>query len=314
MPFLKVGESRSVPCNLYYQTHGTGTKKVFFVMGLLMSHRAWRTQVNAFRKEQPKEYFPQNETDDMFLDDYQICVYDNRGAGQSDSPSGRYTTSMMAADALELLQHLKWEEVHVVGISMGGMISQELAYLMTSHAYAASQPRLLSLSLSCTHAGGRYAFSTFEGVTRIGKSLFIKDVETRVKNSLPLLYSEKHLAIPENFERYWRAGVERSKLDGPSRLTTFVGHTTAVQTHYVSEERLAQIRDSGVPILLLTGDEDKLVRWQNSNILNSLLKPAEYVVFKGSGHGINHENRDEFNAALFRNFQRGIDHVKQGQQ
>jgi len=282
-------------------------------MGFLVSHRGWRPQVNAFRKEQPQEYFPHNETDDMFVDDYEICVFDNRGVAQSETPSGRYTTSMLAQDALEIMQHLGWKTVHVVGISMGGMISQELAYAMTEPGYAASQPKLLSLTLSCTHPGGRYALAPMAGLIGIVTSLFEKDPEKRAKAALPMLYSDKHLAIPENFERYWRSSVERSRLDGPPRMACFYGQTAAVQTHYMTSAKLDTIKNSGVPVLIVTGDVDKLVRAENSRVLNDALKPAEYIVFHGSGHGINHENRDDFNAAMFRNIQRGILR-EQGQQ
>lgn len=60
---------------------------------------------------------------------YSCLIYDNRGIGASDAPLLRYTTSEMARDAVELLDHVGWKDarsVHVVGISMGGMIGQEL--------------------------------------------------------------------------------------------------------------------------------------------------------------------------------------------
>jgi pimeloyl-ACP methyl ester carboxylesterase len=62
-------------------------------------------------------------------DQYSCLVIDNRGIGQSGKPLMRYSTSEMAKDVLEILDHIKWTEkrsVHVIGISMGGMISQEL--------------------------------------------------------------------------------------------------------------------------------------------------------------------------------------------
>lgn len=62
-------------------------------------------------------------------DKYTCLIFDNRGMGESDKPILRYTTSEMAKDIVELLDHVGWTEprsVHVVGISMGGMISQEL--------------------------------------------------------------------------------------------------------------------------------------------------------------------------------------------
>lgn len=64
-------------------------------------------------------------------DKYSCLIFDNRGMGESDKPLLRYTTSEMAKDVVELLNHVGWTEdrsVHVVGISMGGMISQELVW------------------------------------------------------------------------------------------------------------------------------------------------------------------------------------------
>jgi len=65
-------------------------------------------------------------------DRYTCCLFDNRGMGESDKPVLRYTTSEMARDIVELLNHIGWTDhksVHVVGISMGGMIAQELVSL-----------------------------------------------------------------------------------------------------------------------------------------------------------------------------------------
>ena len=58
-----------------------------------------------------------------------MTIVDNRGIGESDKPLSRYSTSEMAKDTLEVLDHVAWtskRELHIVGISMGGMISQEL--------------------------------------------------------------------------------------------------------------------------------------------------------------------------------------------
>lgn len=60
---------------------------------------------------------------------YSCLIFDNRGIGASDKPLMRYSTSEMAKDTIELLDHVGWTSeraVHVIGISMGGMIAQEL--------------------------------------------------------------------------------------------------------------------------------------------------------------------------------------------
>lgn len=56
--------------------------------------------------------------------------------GDSDTPLMRYSTSEMAKDIIELVDHLGWtaeRELHIIGVSMGGMISQELVYDFRAH-------------------------------------------------------------------------------------------------------------------------------------------------------------------------------------
>ena len=60
---------------------------------------------------------------------YSSLIFDNRGMGESDKPLMRYSTSEMAKDVFELLNHIGWtseRQLHIIGISMGGMIAQEM--------------------------------------------------------------------------------------------------------------------------------------------------------------------------------------------
>ena len=71
---------------------------------------------------------------------YSCLIFDNRGMGESDKPLSRYSTSEMAKDAIEVLDQVGWtsnRELHVVGISMGGMIAQEV---VSSTGYFQSIP------------------------------------------------------------------------------------------------------------------------------------------------------------------------------
>ena len=78
------------------------------------------------------KWYWQRQTKDFGHDQsskYTCLIFDNRGMGESDKPTMLYSTSEMAKDTIELLDHVGWtaqRQTHVVGISMGGMIAQEL--------------------------------------------------------------------------------------------------------------------------------------------------------------------------------------------
>jgi hypothetical protein len=78
------------------------------------------------------KYAWQRQTKDLAhkkSDQYSSLILDNRGIGDSDKPLQRYSTSEMAKDVIEVLDEVGWtgkRELHIIGISMGGMIAQEM--------------------------------------------------------------------------------------------------------------------------------------------------------------------------------------------
>ena len=111
---------------IHYNVEGSG-EPLFLIMGFSGSRMAWFFQRRAFRK------------------DLQVVTFDNRGVGHSDKPPGPYSMRMMADDVVGLMDHLDIEKAHVLGVSMGGMIAQEIAI---------SHPgRVRKLVLASTFAG-----------------------------------------------------------------------------------------------------------------------------------------------------------------
>lgn len=120
-------------------------------MGLGGFKWSWQRQIKDFGHDQGSKY--------------SCLIFDNRGMGESDKPVMRYSTSEMAQDILDLLDYLGWKakrQLHVIGVSMGGMIAQEMVGRKPAckereraliHLQAYLQPeRIASLSLISTAA------------------------------------------------------------------------------------------------------------------------------------------------------------------
>lgn len=94
--------------NVSYHIDGQGVP-LLFIHGLGSSSRDWENQLP------------------FFQDHYQIITYDLRGHGKTDKPKAPYTIPLFANDAAQLCQALVQQPIHVIGHSLGGMISFQLA-------------------------------------------------------------------------------------------------------------------------------------------------------------------------------------------
>jgi len=273
---------------MYYELHGEGDIKLMLVMGFATSCKAWEGTI---------EYFiSQGNT--------QVLVMDNRGYCRSEIPTGRFTTREMAKDLVELIHHVGWEHCHVVGISMGGMITLELSLMIPA--------KILSLSLAVTHAGHWPAsIPPFSGLVLLGKQMAASSVDERAHGISHLIYSQKFLntKIDDKTTMYDRVKqnlIRRITSEPKTDLKGVIGQMGAVSTHYVSIDNLKKLQQSGIPIVIMTGTDDNLVKPSNSHSLKEYLKPAEFLVFEGAGHAVNVECFDEFNACILRNMKRAI--------
>ncbi|KAI8319249.1 alpha/beta-hydrolase [Martensiomyces pterosporus] len=114
------------------------------------------------------------------LGDYTICVFDNCGSGKSTIAPGPYRISQMAKDAQLVLDHLGWkDDIHVVGVSLGGMIAQELCLLNSKCETGDrnSPPRFASVTLVDTWHSSALAVPTakevkfsFNGMSALGSN------------------------------------------------------------------------------------------------------------------------------------------------
>jgi len=216
----------------------------------------------------------------------QVLTMDNRGAGESSIPSGRYTTSSMAHDWKAVVAHLKWERPHVMGVSMGGMIAQEFALIDLA--------KIASLSLFVTHAGEFFtAWAPMSGAFMVAAQLFSSSPADKVMRQMQILFSKATMSQPGSpkYIRLRDAFADRMKSigGGVDTLGAFASQYAATNTHRVSDRRLREIRDSRVPVMVLRGDEDHLVKVGNSDKLAKVLG-VDCIVLPDTGHGMMEES------------------------
>jgi 3-oxoadipate enol-lactonase len=260
---------------LYYEEHGSG-EPLLLIMGLAADSTAWMFQVPEFAQH------------------YRTIIFDNRGVGRSSKPAGPYTIHEMADDAAGLLDVLHVPRTHVVGVSMGGMIAQELAIRHPE--------RVHGLVLACTfpEPDADIERNRRFSVQQLGASISDGgDVRIDLKainpmdflqQLLPLVFNQQFIAneLPKLLQ------VFSGALQYGFSMEAILGQVAAVMGHKATD-RLSQIP---APTLVITGDADRLVPPANSDILAKGIPGAKLVKIPGGSHGFNFETPEVFNRAV----------------
>lgn len=210
---------------------------------------------------------------------YRVLRFDNRGIGKSDKPRGPYSSRLLADDAKALVDHLGIRGFHLMGVSMGGMISQEYAL-----AYGGD---LKSLTLACTY-GKADAFC---------QTMFAMWADLAQKTDVPFVMRDVALwAFTGPFfnERPNDAAefaAAMASLD--MSLEAYLAQLAVIQAHD-AQERAKAIK---VPTLVLAGEEDILIPVRLSKELQQAIPHAQWKTVPG-GHACLWETPDPFNTAF----------------
>jgi 3-oxoadipate enol-lactonase len=260
---------------LYYEEHGSG-EPLLLIMGLAADSMAWLFQLPAFAER------------------YRTIVFDNRGVGRSSKPAGPYTIQAMADDTAGLLNAIGIEQAHVVGVSMGGMIAQELALRHPQ--------RVRSLVLACTYPEP-------DEEIRIGRSSSIAQLGGSVgadgAAQLDLATVDPMMIFQTLLPKVFSLSFIQNQLASLMQLfggalqwgfsvEAIMAQVDAVMSHSATD-RLGNIR---TPTLVITGDSDLLIPPANSDLIASRIPGARLVKIPGGTHGFNFETPDVFNREI----------------
>ncbi|CAN8101034.1 unnamed protein product [Discula destructiva] len=310
---LPVAQGRGGPLKIAWEIHGSGPIRLVFLMGLGSFKSGWQRQTLHFGHERSSQY--------------SVLSLDNRGIGDSDAPLMRYSTSEMARDALEVLEHIGWlppnadaadaaalalpRTLHVIGISMGGMIAQELACLVPT--------AISTLNLISTAAAIENTTTFWENMANRAQMLVPKSIEASVRGAARNMFPVAFLAAPDathlpdtsgatpgvrppfegsgggayllfgtNYERF-AASEMHKRLDGV-RFTTkgFLLQLIAAGWHHKSRAQLAEMADrlGRERILVMHGTEDRMISVPHAHKLREYLAGEGLTVHirEGMGH------------------------------
>jgi 3-oxoadipate enol-lactonase len=248
------------------------------LMGLGSDAHGWELQLPAFSAR------------------HRVVLVDNRGAGRSGKPPGPYTMGLLADDAAAVLDAAGIARAHVVGISMGGMIAQELVLRHPDRVgalvLAATFARPGAEVRDVTERGSQAILgeSPMAVLARGAADLSKLDVQELFRFLMPLVFTRAWMKDNRAFlQNYFL----RSMGYGFS-LPAFFGQVSAVMAHD-TVERLPSVR---APTLVITGSEDGLIPPHHSDELSRLVPGASLERVAGGSHGFNFERAELFNEAV----------------
>ncbi|MBB3950241.1 3-oxoadipate enol-lactonase [Aureimonas jatrophae] len=199
---------------------------------------------------------------ERLADRFECLLADMRGHGLSDAPAGPYAISGLADDTLGLLDHLGWGRVHLVGLSVGGLVAQEIAARAPARVAALAlldtaarigEPAMWNERIAAVEAGGTAAIA--DGVIR-------------------RWFSAGYLSREPDAAAGWRNMLARTPSAG------YAATCAAIRDADLTE-RLAAIR---APTLVLVGDEDQSTPPDLVRATADRIAASRFEVVAGAGH------------------------------
>jgi 3-oxoadipate enol-lactonase len=232
---------------LHWEDTGGSGPPVLLIMGLGMNATGWWRTIPA-------------------LAEFRVLSFDNRGVGRSERVPGPYTVAEMAGDAVSVLDAAGIEAAHVYGISLGGMIAQEVALRHPS--------RVRSLVLGATTRGGQAHVAASEDVVAFVRLRAQMTAEHAVWASVPINYASR--TRTEGGDRIAEDIAQRLRF--PVEAEYYTAQLAAANGHD------ARVDDIRAPTLVVHGEEDVLIPPANGERLAADIPGAELFMWPGAAH------------------------------
>jgi pimeloyl-ACP methyl ester carboxylesterase len=240
---------------------------------------------------------------DLQENNFRPIVFDNRDVGLStrfsSQPSqtlnyikyflfipinSEYSIEDMASDGIAVLDHLNIDSAHILGMSMGGMISQ---VLVAQHPQRTKSFTMISSTASTPNPFNGPKFKVTQQLLK--RSAAKNDIEGRIDQSIKLFEligtPGKSYDTPQ-FRNNMRAYIKRGGDDGGflRQMSAIIG----------SQNRKELLKSINTPTLIIHGDIDPLIKVKNAYSAKKLIQSSELEIVEGMGHMLDEESYEKF--------------------
>jgi len=226
---------------------------VLFLHGIRGNGRNWGPQLHVFSAE-----------------GFTSAAWDARGYGASDDYEAPLQFDHFGGDVVRVAEHFGVQQLHLVGLSMGGRIARNVALRFPE--------RLLSLTLVSTTPG-------FDALSPDQVRRFVTEHRNRTPDAVRRLLGSRA-----------RGEALDELSDSLSRVREESYRKTLIAS--VAQDRDAPIENIRVPTLVIAGDEDKVYPARIARELAQRIPGARLVMMRGAGHLPNLERPGRFNEIL----------------
>jgi pimeloyl-ACP methyl ester carboxylesterase len=257
---------------LYFEETGSGTP-LLFIHEFAGDQRSWEPQMRFFSR-------------------YFRCVaYAARGFPPSDIPDDpeRYSQAIARGDALAVLEHLKIDRAHIVGLSMGGFAALHFGITYPQRArslviagcgYGAEPDKKEKFRAECEAAAASFLGNWAEAAARYA----LGPTRVQFQNKDPRGWAEFAQQLAEHSPKGQALTMRGVQMRRPSLY-----------------ELVEDMKRISVPALIVTGDEDDPCL-EPALLMKRSIPSCGLVVLPRAGHTINIEEPEAFNRALFEFF------------
>ncbi|MFX1320560.1 MAG: alpha/beta fold hydrolase [Promethearchaeota archaeon] len=248
MPKIKINDIK-----LYYEIYGKGPPLVM-IMGIGGNTDYW-----------PPRFI------EKLSEIFKVIIFDNRGSGQSDKPDIQYSMKMFADDTVSLMNALNIEYAHILGLSMGGTIAQEVVL-----NYPEKVNKLVLCSTNCGFS--KSSLPSPEALKIMMQPREESTPQEISRKSMSARLTEKFIKEnPEIIKEY----IQRESRN-PTPPKMYKRHIDAIMK-FNTYKRLKNIN---TPTLIMQGKHDLLSPVQNAELLANNIKGAKLSIFEDLAHDI----------------------------